>query len=81
MLTESQQVELAEAEGVRRLYGNRSVEVTSEGSTEIVRDDFKPRYWDGNDGTVDWNGNWLEIGANGAPQMTPVTVTIGNSIP
>jgi uncharacterized repeat protein (TIGR01451 family) len=32
-----------------------------------VRDDFSSRTWSNNDGTVNWNGDWIEVDGNSPP--------------
>ena len=65
---------LCQSAGVRRIYGDRSLAVSASGVTQTVRDEFTEQTYSANHGTVDWAGDWLEVGDGGGPASGDVFV-------
>ena len=65
-----------------------SVVVSSEGQqnwsqllvTEKVRDNFGTVSFSGNDGDVDWSGDWIEVDAGGAGAATGNVIVLGDEL-
>ncbi len=49
------------------------------GSIETVRDEFSEISFDGNDGSVDWSGSWIELPFGDGPATGQIQVVGGNS--
>ena len=59
-----------------RLFEDRSVRLATTPSTLTVRDEFNTAVYSNNDGTVDWAGDWVQIGEDG--EDPAVAATSGN---
>ncbi|MGH9896865.1 MAG: hypothetical protein ACREA0_33670, partial [bacterium] len=54
--------------------GDSNVATTTVTYWENVRDDFSPAAYNGNDGSVNWNTNWQEVGESNGPASGSVQV-------
>jgi hypothetical protein len=55
--------------------------LTAEPVTLTVRDEFKAIAYDGNDGTADWSGDWMELGETNGPGRGRVRIVNSRACP
>ena len=59
------------------LYENQGVNVSDTTGGLTVRDEFNDLSYSNNDGTVAWDGPWLELSDDGQPEHGDVSITNG----
>ncbi|MCP4309320.1 MAG: hypothetical protein GY788_31485, partial [bacterium] len=76
-LSKTQSVLLAETDGVRRLYSDRTLDLSASSVTHSVADNFDQAAFDNNDGTQSWSGEWVEINDDGFADTGKVRLNRG----